>query len=42
MLKKTYDKVCELYEERNRNLPTRTLLNNKITTIQIRTMLQVG
>ena len=40
MLKKTYDKVCELFEEGNGYLPTRTLLNNKITTIQIRTMLQ--
>ncbi len=39
MLKKTYDKVCELFEEGNGYLPTRTLLNNKITTIQIRTML---
>ena len=42
MLKKTYDKVCELFEEGNGYLPTRTLLNNKITTIQIRTMLQEG
>ena len=30
MLKKTYDKVCELFEEGNGYLPTRTLLNNKI------------
>ena len=28
MLKKTYDKVCELFEEGNGYLPTRTLLNN--------------
>lgn len=34
--------MCELFEEGNGYLPTRTLLNNKITTIQIRTMLQEG
>jgi len=28
MLKKTYDKVCELFEEGNGYLPTRTLLMN--------------
>ena len=27
MLKKTYDKVCELFEEGNGYLPTRTLLS---------------
>lgn len=42
MLKKTYEKVNELFEKANGYLPTRTLLDNKITTIQIRAMLEEG
>ena len=42
MLKKTYDKVNALFEEGNGYLPTRKLLENKITTIQIRSLLQEG
>ncbi len=42
MLQRTYDKVNALFEENNGYLPTRTLLDNKITTIQIRTMLEEG
>lgn len=42
MLQKTYDKVNALFEEGHGYLPTRKLLDNKITTIQIRTMLEEG
>lgn len=42
MLQRTYDKVNSLFEEANGYLPTRTLLDNKITTIQIRSMLEDG
>lgn len=42
MLQRTYDKVNQLFEEANGYLPTRKLLENKITTIQIRTMLEEG
>ena len=42
MLKKTYEKINALFEESNGYLSTRKLLDNKITTIQIRTMLEEG
>lgn len=42
MLQRTYDKVNALFEEGNGYLPTRKMLDNKITTIQIRTMLEEG
>lgn len=42
MLKRTYDKVNALFEEAGGYLPARTLLANKITTIQIRSMLGDG
>lgn len=42
MLKKTYDKVNRLFDEGHGYLPTRILLDNKITTIQIRKMLEEG
>ena len=42
MLQRTYDKVIALFEEGNGYLPTRKMLDNKITTIQIRTMLEEG
>lgn len=42
MLKRTYDKVNKLFDEGHGYLPTRKLLDNKITTIQIRTMLEEG
>lgn len=42
MLQRTYDKVNALFEEEHGYLPTRKLLDNKITTIQIRTMLEEG
>lgn len=42
MLQKTYDKVNALFEEGHGYLPTRKMLDNKITTIQIRTMLEEG
>lgn len=42
MLQTTYDKVNALFEEENGYLPTRTLLRNKITTIQIRALLNEG
>ncbi|MCH5266169.1 MAG: type IV toxin-antitoxin system AbiEi family antitoxin domain-containing protein [Lachnospiraceae bacterium] len=42
MLKRTYEKVNALFEEANGYLPTRKLLENKITTIQIRSMLEEG
>lgn len=42
MLQRTYDKVNQLFQESNGYLPTRKLLENKITTIQIRTMLKEG
>ena len=42
MLKRTYDKVNALFEEAGGYLPARELLANKITTIQIRSMLQEG
>ena len=42
MLQRTYDKVNALFEEGNVYLPTRKMLDNKITTIQIRTMLEEG
>lgn len=40
MLQRTYDKVNALFEEAGGYLPARTLLANKITTIQIRSMLE--
>ena len=42
MLKRTYDKVNALFDEAGGYLPARELLANKITTIQIRSMLQDG
>lgn len=42
MLKRTYDKVNTLFEEAGGYLPARVLLANKITTIQIRSMLEEG
>lgn len=42
MLQKTYEKVNALFEEEHGYLPTRKMLDNKITTIQIRTMLEEG
>lgn len=42
MLQRTYDKVNALFEEGHGYLPTRKMLDNKITTIQIRTMLEEG
>lgn len=42
MLKRTYDKVNALFEEAGGYLPSRVLLANKITTIQIRSMLEDG
>lgn len=42
MLKKTYEKVNKLFEEGHGYLPTRKMLDNKITTIQIRSMLEEG
>ena len=42
MLKRTYDKVNALFEESGGYLPARVLLENKITTIQIRSMLEDG
>ena len=42
MLKKTYDKVNALFEEAGGYLPARVLLANKITTIQIRSLLEEG
>ena len=39
MLQRTFDKVNALFEEGNGYLATRKMLDNKITTIQIRTML---
>lgn len=42
MLEKTYEKVNALFEEAGGYLPTRKLLDHKITTIQIRSMLQDG
>lgn len=42
MLKRTYDKVNMLFNEENGYLSTRKLLENKITTIQIRTLLEEG
>lgn len=42
MLKRTYEKVNAMFEENGGYLPTRTMLDNKITTIQIRTLLEEG
>lgn len=42
MLKKTYAKVNALFEEENGYLPTRKMLDNHISTIQIRTLLEEG
>lgn len=42
MLQKTYDKVNRLFNEENGYLSTRQLLANKITTIQIRTLIEEG
>lgn len=42
MLQRTYEKVNQLFEGTNGYLSTRKLLENKITTIQIRTMLEEG
>ena len=42
MLQRTFDKVNALFEEGNGYLATRKMLDNKITTIQIRTMLEEG
>ena len=42
MLQRTYDKVNAVFEEGNGYLPTRKMLDDKITTIQIRTMLEEG
>ncbi|MCH5252820.1 MAG: type IV toxin-antitoxin system AbiEi family antitoxin domain-containing protein [Lachnospiraceae bacterium] len=42
MLQRTYDKVNALFEKSNGYLSTRELLENKITTIQIRSMLDDG
>ncbi len=42
MLQKTYEKVNALFEEGNGYISTRKLLDNSITTIQIRTMLTEG
>lgn len=42
MLKATYDKVNKLFEEGHGYVSTRKLLQNHITTIQIRTLLDQG
>ena len=42
MLQRTYDKVNALFHENHGYLQTRTMLNHKITTIQIRTMMEEG
>ena len=42
MLQKTYDKVNALFEKAHGYLSTRELLENRITTIQIRSMLEDG
>lgn len=42
MLKRTYDKVNALFEEAGGYLPTKALLANRVTTIQIRSMLEEG
>ena len=42
MLQRTYEKVNKLFEEGHGYLPTRKMLDNKITTIQIRSMLEEG
>lgn len=42
MLQKTYEKVNDLFEAAGGYLPTKKLLQNKITTIQIRTLLDEG
>lgn len=42
MLAKTYEKVNALFEESGGYMPTRKFLENKITTIQIKTLLQEG
>lgn len=42
MLTKTYEKVNALFEESGGYVPTRKFLENKITTIQIKTLLQEG
>ena len=42
MLQRTYDKVNALFHEGHGYLQTRTMLNHKITTIQIRNMVEQG
>lgn len=42
MLQRTYDKVNALFADRGGYIETRTLLSNKITTIQIRELLEEG
>lgn len=42
MLQRTYEKVNKLFDEGHGYLATRKMLDNKITTIQIRSMLEEG
>ena len=42
MLQKTYEKVNDLFEKAGGYLSTRELLDNKITTIQIRSLMEEG
>lgn len=42
MLKRTYEKVNNLFEQAGGYLSTRKMLDNKITTIQIRTLVEEG
>lgn len=42
MLKRTYDKIYSLFEEAGGYLPTKTLINNRVSTIHIRELLESG
>ena len=42
MLKRTYDRIYSLFEKAGGYLPTRTLIENRVSTIHIKEMLEYG